>query len=58
MLGFDWVTYRGDALPVDADMSIRVVLPPNLDEIRDRFDLAEALSGYNQNDMLRGDGPP
>ena len=26
MLGFDWVTYRGDPLPVDADMSIRVVL--------------------------------
>ena len=55
MLGFDWVTYRGDPLPVDADMSIRVVLPPNLDELRDRYDLAEALSGYNQNDILRGE---
>ncbi len=55
MLGFDWVTYRGDPLPVDADMRIRVVLPPNLDELRDRFDLTEALSGSNQDDLLRGD---
>ena len=55
MLGFDWVTYRGDPLPVDTDMNIRVVLPPNLDELRDRFDLAEALSGWNQNDILRGE---
>jgi Ca2+-binding RTX toxin-like protein len=55
MLGFDWATYRGDPLPVDADMRIRVVLPPNLNELRDRFDLTEALSGWNQNDLLRGD---
>jgi hypothetical protein len=55
MLGFDWATYRGDALPVDADMSIRVVLPPNLDELRDRFDLVEGLSGFMFNDILAGD---
>ena len=55
MLGFDWVTYRGDTHPVDADMRIRVVLPPNLNELRDRFDPTEALSGFNQNDLLRGD---
>ena len=55
MLGFDWVTYRGETLPVDADMRIRVVLPPNLNELRDRFDLTEALSGSNQDDLLRGD---
>ena len=55
MLGFDWVTYRGDPIGVDADMSIRVVLPPNLNELRDRFDLAEALSGWNGDDALRGD---
>ena len=54
MLGFDWATYRGDPLPVDADMNIRVVLAPNLDELRDRFDLTESLSGYNQIDILRG----
>jgi Ca2+-binding RTX toxin-like protein len=54
MLGFDFVTYRGDPDVVDADMSIRVVLPPNLEELRDRFDLVEALSGWNRNDFLRG----
>ena len=54
MLGFDWATYRGDPLPVDADMSIRVVLPPNLDELRDRFDLTESVSGFDQPDILRG----
>ncbi len=50
MLGFDWATYRGDPLPVDADMNIRVVVAPNLGELRDRFDLTESLSGYNQSD--------
>ena len=54
MLGFDWATYRGDPLPVDADMSIRVVLPPNLDELRDRFDLTESVSGFDRSDILRG----
>jgi hypothetical protein len=54
MLGFDLVTYRGDALAVDSDMNINVVLAPNLDETRDRFDLTEGISGYNQNDTLRG----
>ena len=55
MLGFDFVTYRGDPLPVNADMNIRVVLPPNLDEVRDRFDLVEALSGWDRDDILAGD---
>jgi beta-lactam-binding protein with PASTA domain len=54
MLGFDLVTYRGDALPVDSDMNINVVLAPNLDETRDRFDLTEGVSGFDQNDRLRG----
>jgi Ca2+-binding RTX toxin-like protein len=55
MLGWDAVTYRGETLPVDADMRIRVVLPPELDENRDRFDLTEALSGSDQADILHGD---
>jgi Ca2+-binding RTX toxin-like protein len=57
MLGFDWVTYRGEVLPVDADMLVTGVLLviPNVNENRDRFDLVEALSGSNQNDLLRGD---
>ncbi|WP_437581544.1 peroxidase family protein [Sorangium sp. So ce887] len=55
MLGFDWSTYRGDPLPVDADMAIPVLAPPTLDELRDRFDRVEGLSGWMHDDILRGD---
>ena len=57
MLGFDWVTYRGETLPVDADMAITGAIAVNapLNENRDRFDLAEGLSGSAQDDLLRGD---
>ncbi len=57
MLGFDWATYRGDPLPVDADMLVTGLLAvaPDINELRDRYDLTEGLSGYNNNDMLRGD---
>jgi hypothetical protein len=57
MLGFDWATYRGDTLPVDADMLITGAIAVNgpLNELRDRFDLTEGLSGTNQGDELRGD---
>jgi Ca2+-binding RTX toxin-like protein len=57
MLGFDWVTYRGETVSVDADMLITGAIAVNgpLNELRDRFDLAEGLSGTPQNDLLRGD---
>ncbi|MFN7130441.1 MAG: peroxidase family protein [Myxococcales bacterium] len=55
MLGFDWVTYKGNTEPADADLSRTALLPPTLDTIRDRFDLVEAVSGWNQNDVLVGD---
>ena len=57
MLGFDWVTYRGETMTVDADMLVTGVLDVNapLNEVRDRFDLVEGLSGSGQNDVLRGD---
>ena len=57
MLGFDWVTYRGETIPVDADMLIRgaVAIVAPLNENRDRFDLTEGLSGSNFADLLRGD---
>ncbi|XXX82447.1 hypothetical protein WMF30_27210 [Sorangium sp. So ce134] len=55
VLGFDWSTYRGDPRPVDADMAIPVLLPPTIDELRDRFDLVEGLSGWRNDDILRGD---
>jgi Ca2+-binding RTX toxin-like protein len=57
MLGFDWTTYRGETLPVDADMLITGAIAVNapLNELRDRFDLTEGLSGSAQNERLRGD---
>jgi beta-lactam-binding protein with PASTA domain len=57
MLGFDWVTYRGEVLLVDADMLITGAIAVNapLNELRDRFDNVEGLSGTPLNDLLRGD---
>jgi hypothetical protein len=57
MLGFDWVTYRGETIPVDADMLVTGPLTENapLNEQRDRYDLIEGLSGTSLNDLLRGD---
>jgi Ca2+-binding RTX toxin-like protein len=57
MLGFDWVTYRGELVRVDADMLLTgaVVINPALNEGRDRYDLVEALSGTNFDDLIGGD---
>ena len=55
MLGFDWVTHKGDPSAANSDMEITGLLPPSLNDLRDRFDLVEALSGWDKNDVLRGD---
>jgi hypothetical protein len=57
MLGFDWATYRGETIAVDADMLVTGATAVNapLNEGRDRYDLLEGLSGTNFNDLLRGD---
>ena len=55
MIGFDWVTHRGDPQPANADMRFTGLLPPDLDNIRDRFDNVEGLSGWRHSDVLRGD---
>ncbi len=55
MLGFDWVSYKYDVRAADADLFFTGLLPPDLDAIRDRFDLVEGLSGWDLNDTLRGD---
>jgi Ca2+-binding RTX toxin-like protein len=57
MLGYDWATYRGDPTAVDADMLVSGALEvfPDINELRDRFDLTEGLSGWIKNDILRGD---
>jgi Ca2+-binding RTX toxin-like protein len=55
MLGFDWVTHQGDPQAGDSDMLFTGLLPPTVGTLRDRFDLVEGMSGWNQDDVLRGD---
>ncbi|GAB3266187.1 hypothetical protein GCM10027425_32350 [Alteromonas gracilis] len=55
MLGFDWVIHQGDPLPADTDMDFTQALPPGVETNRDRLDLVEALSGWQYDDVLRGD---
>jgi Ca2+-binding RTX toxin-like protein len=55
MLGFDWITHRGDSVAADADMLFSGAVPANVEALRDRMDMIEGLSGWNLNDTLRGD---
>ena len=55
MIGFDWVTNKGAAQAADWDLNFTGLLPPDIDNIRDRFDNVEGLSGHNGDDVLRGD---
>ena len=56
MLGFDWVTHRGDPVAGNSDMGLSaLVVPTAVDVNKDRFDLVESLSGWDKNDILRGD---
>ena len=54
MLGFDWVTHRLDPQAARADMNFTGLQPPDIDNIRDRFDEVEGLSGWTKDDILRG----
>ncbi|GAA1496759.1 Ig-like domain-containing protein [Paeniglutamicibacter kerguelensis] len=51
--GFDWVTHARSAEAGDSDMRMLVVEGPNA--LRDRFLLVEGLSGWDKNDVLRGE---
>ncbi len=55
MRGYDWVTHFNDPLPANSDMNFTGLQPPDEDNVRDRFDDVEGLSGWNKNDILRGD---
>ncbi|MFC7491068.1 MULTISPECIES: peroxidase family protein [unclassified Knoellia] len=55
MLGFDTATHDGDLVAADSDMALTGLLPPSVETNKDRFDMVEALSGWNLNDTLRGD---
>ena len=54
--GFDWSIGLADPQPQDADLALPVVgVPLPINQVRDRFNEVEALSGWNLNDILRGD---
>jgi Ca2+-binding RTX toxin-like protein len=53
--GFDWVVGVGDAA-MDLDLTRRLLPNPLPQiEVMDRFDEIEGASGWNHNDILRGD---
>ena len=54
--GFDWEIGLGDPQPQDADLNLPIA-PAGVLQIgvRDRFNEAEALSGWKFDDILRGD---
>ncbi len=54
-LGFDWASHRGDPSPGNTDMELTIAVLPSVETNRDRMDRVEALSGWNFNDILRGD---
>jgi Ca2+-binding RTX toxin-like protein/methionine-rich copper-binding protein CopC len=51
--GFDWVTHARSVEAADSDMRMIIVEGPNA--LKDRFLLVEALSGWDKDDVLRGD---
>ena len=53
VFGFDWVTHARSIEPADSDMRQIIVDGPNA--LKDRFLLVEALSGWDKDDVLRGD---
>ena len=55
MLGFDWVTNARSSLAADDDMTLIGDTPLPGKPFADRFDLVEGLSGWDKDDILRGD---
>jgi Ca2+-binding RTX toxin-like protein len=55
MWGFDWAIHKFNTEAGDSDMLIKIFSTDEEDILRDRFDQVEALSGWNLNDVLRGD---
>ncbi|MDH4078033.1 MAG: heme peroxidase, partial [Acidimicrobiia bacterium] len=53
--GWDWVISVGDPQPMNADLALPIVNAPPANETRDRFNEVEALSGWQYDDILKGD---
>jgi VCBS repeat-containing protein len=55
MFGFDWAIHKGNHEAADSDLTKPIFTTDEEDILRDRFDQVEALSGWKNNDILRGD---
>jgi len=53
--GYDWSIGLGDPQPQNADLDLPIVNAPPANEVRDRFNEVEALSGWKFDDILRGE---
>ena len=53
-IGFDWATYARTPGPQDIDLFFTGLQPPDVENIRDRFDNTEGVSGWDNNDIIRG----
>ena len=55
MFGFDWASYKDVSIAADADLRTPIFTTEQEDILRNRFDKVEALSGWDKDDILRGD---
>ena len=55
MFGFDWAITKYDISAINLDLGIGIANTVVANILRDRFDLVEAASGWQNNDTIRGD---
>ncbi|WP_243375654.1 peroxidase family protein [Microvirga solisilvae] len=55
MFGYDWAIHKGNGEAADSDLLTPIFTTDEQDILRDRFDQVEGLSGWKNNDVLRGD---
>ena len=55
MSGYDWAIHKGSTEAADSDLARPIFTTDQQDILRDRFDQVEALSGWDKNDVLKGD---
>ncbi|THV10288.1 peroxidase family protein, partial [Rhizobium rhizophilum] len=55
MWGYDWAIHKGSTKAADADLLRPIFTTEQQDILRNRYDAVEGLSGYKQNDVLKGD---
>ncbi len=55
MFGFDWAIYKDVSIAANADLRTPIFTTEQADILRNRFDKVEALSGWDKDDILRGD---